>query len=313
MAWRHGVSLDALHGATFGTILLGIAMTDARAYIIPHEFSIGGTLIAIALAAWSGPAAALDSLHGALVGAGAVLLIGELSELAIGQEAMGGGDCALMGMVGAFLGWESVMPVLLIGARISTLLFLVRALLPRPVSSQPLQTELELPFDSAAEAGPRRFQWGVVLKLLAAGTVPVLALAGAAWMGITAQALSTIFDALLGAGIGYYAAFLLPAKVSTQDWTGARGLIGAALGVALGAGLSAPRLVLGVLLIAMVFWRIRRVGLIVSPETPEELQAEGYLPFGVGLALAAALLAFSGAMPAIRDIVLEYSRLLRMV
>jgi hypothetical protein len=63
----------------------------------------------------------------------------------------------------------------------------------------------------------------------------------------------------------------------------------------------------------MVFWRIRRVGLIVSPETPEELQAEGYLPFGVGLALAAALLAFSGAMPAIRDIVLEYSRLLRMV
>lgn len=313
MAWRHGVSLDALHGATFSTILLGIAMTDARAYIIPHEFSIGGALIAIALAAWSDPSAALASLQGALVGAGAVLLIGELSELAIGQEAMGGGDCALMGMVGAFLGWESILPVLLIGAMISTFLFLVRALLPRRASKEPVQTELELPFHSGVEPGPRRFQWSVVLKLSAVGAVPILVLAAAAGMGITAQTLSTIFDALLGAGVGYYAAFLLPVRVSRQEWIGVRGLIGAAFGVALGAGLSAPRLLLGLLLITMVLWRFRRVSLIASPNTAEELQAEGYLPFGVGLALAAGLLTLSGAMPVVRDLVLEYSRLLRMV
>ncbi|HEX6434959.1 MAG TPA: prepilin peptidase [Gemmatimonadales bacterium] len=310
MAWRHGVSLEALRDGTFATILLGIAMTDARAYIIPHEFSIGGTVIAIALAAWSDPAVAVASLQGALIGAGAVLLIGELSELAVGQEAMGGGDCALMGMIGAFLGWEGILPVLLIGAGISTFLFLVRALLPR---RPPMQTELDLALDTLDGPTPRRFRWEMVARLFAAGTVPILLLAGAAGLGMMGQALTTIFDALLGAGVAYYAAFLLPDKVSAQEWARVRGLLGAACGVALGAGLSAPRLLLGVLLAAAVLWHVRRVRLIASPETAEGLQSEGYLPFGVGLAIAAALLTFSGAMPVVRDIVLEYSRLLRMV
>jgi leader peptidase (prepilin peptidase)/N-methyltransferase len=312
MAWRHGVSLETLRDGTFGTILLGIAMTDARAYIIPHEFSIGGTVIAITLAGWSDPANALASLQGALIGAGAVLLIGELSELAVGQEAMGGGDCALMGMIGAFMGWEAIPPVLLIGAVISTFLFLVSALLPRRSSNLPLQTELDLAFDPGPGSVRGRFRWGMVLKLFAVGTIPVLVLAGAAGMGITGQALSTIFDAMLGAGVAYFAAFLLPANLSGQVWVRVRGLIGASLGIALGAGLSVPRLVLGVLIAATVLWHVRRVRLIASPETAEGLQSEGYLPFGVGLAIAAALLTFSGAMPAVRDLVLEYSRLLRM-
>ena len=114
-------------GALFGTILLGIAMTDAREYIIPHEFSLGGTLLAVVLATWSDSSLLIPSLQGALVGAGSVLLIGEVSEMAIGQEAMGGGDCALMGMIGAFLGWEAIVPVLLLGAIISTVLFLLAA------------------------------------------------------------------------------------------------------------------------------------------------------------------------------------------
>lgn len=313
MAWRHGMSLETLRDGTFATILLGIAMTDARAYIIPHEFSIGGTVIAIALAAWSDPAAALASLQGALIGAGAVLLIGELSELAVGQEAMGGGDCALMGMIGAFLGWEAILPVLLIGAVISTFLFLVSALLPRRSFNQPLQTELDLAFDAGVAPGPRRFRWEMVARLFAAGLVPILVLVGAAGMGMTGPALSAIFDALLGAGVAYYAAFVLPARVSEQAWVRVRGLIGAAVGVALGAGLAVPRLLLGLLLATVMLWHVRRVRLIASPETAEGLQSEGYLPFGVGLAMAAALLTFSGAMPAVRDVVLEYSRLLRMV
>jgi leader peptidase (prepilin peptidase)/N-methyltransferase len=311
MAWRHGVSLETLRDGIFGTILLGIAMTDARAYIIPHEFSIGGTIIAIGLAAWTDSADAVASFQGALIGAGTVLLIGELSELAVEQEAMGGGDCALMGMIGAFMGWEAIPPVLLIGAVISTFLFLVSALLPRRSFKPPLQTELDFTFDAGPEFGPRRFRWQMVAKLFAAGTVPILVLAGAAGMGVTGQALLTIFDAVLGAGVAYYAAFLLPAKFSNRSWVMVRGLIGAAIGVALGAGLSLPRLLLGVLLAAAVLWAVRRVRVIASPETSEGLQSEGYLPFGVGLAIAAGLLMFSGAMPAVRDFVLEYSRLLR--
>jgi Flp pilus assembly protein protease CpaA len=226
---------------------------------------------------------------------------------------MGGGDCALMGMIGAFLGWEAILPVLLIGAVISTFLFLVSALLPRRASYRPLQTELDLAFDVGPAAGPSRFRWSMVAKLFAAGAVPILLLAGAVGMGIAGHALSLIFDALLCSGVLYYAAFLLPARISDQSWVRVRGLIGAATGVAFGAGLNLPRFALGVLLAGAVIWYVRRTRLVTSPETTEELQSEGYLPFGVGLAAAAGLLTFSGAMPAVRDVVLEYSRLLRWV
>ncbi len=74
----------------------------------------------------------LPAIYGALFGAGLILLVGELTELALGQEAMGGGDCALMGMVGAFFGWEVVLPVVAFGAVISLLLYAIAAWLPRP-------------------------------------------------------------------------------------------------------------------------------------------------------------------------------------
>lgn len=312
MAWRHGVSLEAVHGAVFGTILLGIAMTDARAFIIPHEFSIGGTVIAIALAAASDPATAANSLQGALIGAGSVLLIGELSELAVGQEAMGGGDCALMGMIGAFLGWEAVLPVLLVGAVVSTFLFLIAALLRRRVSSAPVQTELDFLSDPTVGPALKGFRWGMVLRLFAAGTVPIVLLAGAAGLGWTGQAVEGISNGLLAAGLAYYGSFILPARMSAHRWLQVRGLLAAAIGVAVGAGLSLPRLFIGFLLAAAVLWHVRRVHLIASPETAEGLQSEGYLPFGVGLAAAAGLLLFSGAMPVVRDIMLEYSRILRL-
>src|SRR3954468_10075099 len=177
-AWSQGISLDAVRAALFGTILLGIAMTDAREFIIPHEFSIGGALLGVLLWGLSEPPSALISLQGALVGAGAVLLIGEISELAVGQEAMGGGDCALMGMIGAFLGWEAILPVLLVGAVISTVIYLFVAIRRGQPHADPPAASLE-PAHLGADpiAGERgRFRWGIVIKLFALGLLPILLL-----------------------------------------------------------------------------------------------------------------------------------------
>ena len=310
MVWREGVTLEALHGAIFGTILLGIAMTDAREYLIPHEFSIGGTVIALALSAWPDPSNAVASLQGALVGAGAVLLIGELSELAMGQEAMGGGDCALMGMVGAFLGWEAILPVLLIGALISTMIFLVTAMWLRREAGAEGAEGVEAHVAETA-APTRSFRWSMVARLMALGAVPILVLAGSLALGMTGQVLGALFLGVLGAGVAYYASFLLPASLENQSWLRVRGILAAALAIAIGAGLSLPRILVAVILAGAALWYVRRVQLVASPETTAGLQSQGYLPFGVGLAAAAALLQFSGVMPLVRDVVLQYGRLLR--
>jgi leader peptidase (prepilin peptidase) / N-methyltransferase len=304
-AWRQGLSIDAVREAVFGTILLGIAMTDAREFIIPHEFSIGGAVIALLLAGLSEPATALVSLQGALAGAGAVLLIGELSELAVGQEAMGGGDCALMGMIGAFLGWEAILPVLLVGAVISTLIYLL-AMLRRGSGS----TQLSLDVD-VADPHPDGFRWGMVMRLFAVGLVPILLLAGAIGLNVIGEVMTGLFHGLLGAGLAYYGSFLLPERAE-GPWVRVRGLLGASLGIALGSGLVLSRLIAGLALAIAVIWYLRQSRVMPSPETTEGLEAEGYLPFGVGLAIAAGVVQLSGAMPLVREVVLEYGRMLRL-
>jgi len=302
VVWRNGLSVQALREAVFGTILLGIAMTDAREYIIPHEFSIGGTAVALLLSLWPDPANLLFVLQGALVGAGAVLLIGELSELAVGQEAMGGGDCALMGLIGAFLGWEAILPVLLLGALISTIIYLISAARRRP---------REMPQEDSPALQPVGFRWMLVLRLFALGAVPILLLAAAITLHVFGQVVAALFDGLLGAGVAYYASFLLPARAE-GEWLRARGLLAAAVGVAFGAGLLWPRIVAGVVLALAAVWSVQRTHITLSPESTEDLESEGYLPFGVGLAAAAGLVLLSGTMPMVRDVVLEYGRLLRM-
>ena len=75
MVWQHGLGLEALRGAVFGTILLGIAMTDARAYIIPDEFSLGGLVIGLLFSGRGGLAGLGLAVLGAAVGFGVLWLV----------------------------------------------------------------------------------------------------------------------------------------------------------------------------------------------------------------------------------------------
>jgi leader peptidase (prepilin peptidase) / N-methyltransferase len=121
--WRYGLGLEALRGAAFGTLLLGIAMTDARAYIIPDEFSLGGLALGVlfALAAGIGPLG--TALLGAAAGFVLLWLVAVLGEWYFKQEAMGGGDVKMMAMVGAFLGWQGTLLTVFLGALIGSLVF----------------------------------------------------------------------------------------------------------------------------------------------------------------------------------------------
>ena len=132
-AWAYGYDLEALRAAIFGTLLLGIAVTDAREYIIPDEFSLGGTALGILLAfaaGWTGHAANAHALAwpaavlGAVVGFVLLWLVAFLGTKALGQDAMGGGDIKMLAMIGAFLGWQGVLLTLFLGALLGTLIFL---------------------------------------------------------------------------------------------------------------------------------------------------------------------------------------------
>jgi len=120
---RHGLAWQALAMALFFTLLLGIALTDARTYTIPDEFSLGGLVAGLLLSLAPGGITPLQSFGGAALGFGLLWAVGWLGEAAFKKPAMGGGDIKMMAMVGAFLGPIGALLTVFLGALVGTLVF----------------------------------------------------------------------------------------------------------------------------------------------------------------------------------------------
>lgn len=94
---------QALSAAVFGTLLLGIAVTDAREYIIPDEFSVGGLFLGLGLSFAPGQPSPLMSVSAALVCFAFMYMVAVIGEWAFKKPALGGGDIKMMAMVGSFM------------------------------------------------------------------------------------------------------------------------------------------------------------------------------------------------------------------
>lgn len=160
MAWRMGSTLEALRGAVFGTILLGIALTDARAYIIPDEFTWGGLVLGLLFALAGGLPGLGQALLGGALGFGVLWVVGVVGTWMLKQEAMGGGDIKMMAMVGAFLGWKGVLLTIFLGALLGSLIFVPLALAGRK-PLVPFGIFLALGAGAAYLVGPSIYAWYV--------------------------------------------------------------------------------------------------------------------------------------------------------
>jgi leader peptidase (prepilin peptidase)/N-methyltransferase len=119
----YGPSLHAVSAALFGTLLLGIAITDARHYLIPDEFSLGGLVLGLALALGGGAQGFLQAVIGGAVGFGLLYAVAQAGAWVFKEEAMGGGDIKMMAMVGSFVGWKGVLLTVFAGAALGSLIF----------------------------------------------------------------------------------------------------------------------------------------------------------------------------------------------
>lgn len=146
--------LEAVRGAIFLTLLLGIAVSDARFYIIPNEFTLGGAGLGLLMAFFPGGITIVQALVGAVVGYAALRAIGILGTWLFDREAMGGGDMKMMAMVGAFLGVPGVLLTVFLGALLGAVIF-------GPIS---WKTGKLVPFGIFLSAGAAvSYAWGDVM------------------------------------------------------------------------------------------------------------------------------------------------------
>lgn len=170
----HGPTAEALRGSLFLTTLFGIALSDARFYIIPDEFSVGGTLLGIGLSFLPGGLDWSRALIGASVGFGALWTVavggtwalkrffpGRLEAAGV-DRAMGGGDVKMMMMVGSFVGVWGVAETVFIGSVLALVVFAPLASLSKRLI--PLGVFL-------AAAGAATYVWGDAMLAWYLGSV----------------------------------------------------------------------------------------------------------------------------------------------
>jgi len=151
VAWR-GATPGGFAAAVLLTLLLGIALTDVRHYVIPDLLSVGGLILGLGFALAPGGLAWWRALLGAALGYGALWLVRAAGDAALrrgwiggkeldtvleeGEErtTMGEGDLRMMAMVGAFLGPSGVILTIFLGALVGTLVFVPLRLAGRQVA-----------------------------------------------------------------------------------------------------------------------------------------------------------------------------------
>ncbi len=104
-----GLSLTALGFFLFCAALVTIIWIDLHHQIIPDVISLPGIIFGFAFSFVSFFVTWQESLIGLLAGGGIFYAVSYSYYLLRRQEGLGGGDIKLLAMLGAFLGWQSLL------------------------------------------------------------------------------------------------------------------------------------------------------------------------------------------------------------
>ena len=110
---QFGLTLRFLIFFIFTAVLIVITFIDLDHQIIPDVLTLPGIPIFFLLAIFVVKIPWLEALIGLLIGGGVLFAIAFVYELLTKREGMGGGDIKLLAMIGGFLGWKSLIFILL--------------------------------------------------------------------------------------------------------------------------------------------------------------------------------------------------------
>jgi len=126
-----GLSIAALIYACFASVLLVITFIDLDYQIIPNALSLPGIVLGFLASFFIPWFSWFDSLLGILAGGGSLWLVAVVYHALTKTEGMGMGDVKLLAMIGAFLGYKAILPVVLISSFAGALVGVVGMIMTR--------------------------------------------------------------------------------------------------------------------------------------------------------------------------------------
>ncbi|MBN2427287.1 MAG: prepilin peptidase [Deltaproteobacteria bacterium] len=118
---RFGLTFASLVYSLFVALLIVITFIDLDLQIIPDVISLPGIVVGflcsflIPWLPWT------DSLLGIILGGGSLFLVAAVYKMLTKIDGMGGGDIKLLAMIGAFIGWKAILPVIFISSMVGCL------------------------------------------------------------------------------------------------------------------------------------------------------------------------------------------------
>ena len=138
-AHRWGLTLEGLTWFGFCAALLTLAMIDFDTTLLPDDITLPllwAGLLAAALR-WTG-VPLLDALWGAVGGYLSLWSVYWAFKLITGKEGMGYGDFKLLAALGAWFGWQALVPIVLVSSLIGAVIGIVMKLTKHLQDGQPI-------------------------------------------------------------------------------------------------------------------------------------------------------------------------------
>jgi len=121
--WRWGVGITAVAWCAFSAAVLTLACIDWDTTLLPDDITLPLLWVGLCSSAASITSTALpDALWGAVAGYLSLWSVYWIFKFATGKEGMGYGDFKLFAALGAWFGWQALIPMILMASLIGAII-----------------------------------------------------------------------------------------------------------------------------------------------------------------------------------------------
>ena len=145
VAWKFGFGWPGLAALVLTWFLIPLTFIDIDHQLLPDSLTLPLLWLGLFLSLWSSESGAAavpvdtrSSLIGAMAGYASLWSVYHLFRLLTGKEGMGYGDFKLFAALGAWLGWQMLLPTILIAALVGAVVGLGLIVLRRQDRSAPI-------------------------------------------------------------------------------------------------------------------------------------------------------------------------------